>query len=771
MTGRNAVAAPSHVSETRRLDALRRLALLDTPNEPAFDDLTQLAATALDTPIALVSLIDGERQWFKSRVGLTVRETARELAFCAHAIESDDVLEVPDASADARFATNPLVTGTPHIRFYAGAPLKTIDGYRVGTLCVIDQVPRRLSQGQRDLLAGLARQVMRQCEWRRLAMDNAAEAAFHAAMVRGAGLAVIATTPEGLITRFNPAAERLLGWSAAEVVGVHTSLQFHDPTELDACAARLSELWRQPTAAGPAMFAELIRRNMGHAQEWTYVRRDGRRVPVSLTLSAVHDDDGRLIGYLGLADDVTERRAAQEQLRLSEGKFRALSVSAPVGIFQTDPSGACVYTNERWQAIAGLGAAEALGHGWAEAIAPEDRRHVFEAWVESARERVDFDHEFRMGQGDGARWVHSRARAIVSDDGAVIGHVGTVEDVTERKRQNAALQQQVAAMEAAVDGMALLDEQGHFVSLNAAHISLFGYEQAAELVGASWRTLYDEAEVHRLEAEAFPILQRDSQWQGEALARRRDGTSFHEGLSLTLLPQGGLVCVCRDISRRKSNEQRLVASVHEKDLLLQEIHHRVKNNLQIISSLLYFQSKDVQHPADRAAFDNGRDRLQSMILVHDALYRSGDLSHVDLAEYLRTLVGHLAVSLQRTNSCHVRVEGKAITVDMQRALPLGMIASELVTNIYKYAFPAGGTGHAVVCVSEDAAGIRLVVADQGVGIPAHVDLHQSVSFGWRLIPMLATQLGATVSYTSGPGTTVTVSLPSVTAGTVAHTLT
>ena len=104
MSRTDSATAPVTPSETRRLDALHRLALLDTPDEPAFDDLTQLAATALHMPIALVSLIDGERQWFKSRVGLTVCQTAREWAFCAHAIESDDVLEVPDALADARFA-------------------------------------------------------------------------------------------------------------------------------------------------------------------------------------------------------------------------------------------------------------------------------------------------------------------------------------------------------------------------------------------------------------------------------------------------------------------------------------------------------------------------------------------------------------------------------------------------------------------------------------------------------------------------------------------
>lgn len=764
-------AGPAHASEERRLDALRRLALLDTPDEPSFDDLTRLAATAFDVPIALVSLVDSERQWFKSRVGLGVCQTSRDWAFCAHTIESDDVLEVPDARADPRFAANPLVTGAPHVRFYAGAPLKTTDGHRVGTLCVIDQTPRRLSQGQRDLLAGLARQVMRQCEWRRVAIDNAAEAALHDALVRSAGLAVIAMSPEGLITRFNPAAERLLGWSAADVIGVHTPLLFHDATELEACAARLSDAWQHPVAVGPAMFADMVQRGLGHAQEWTCVRRDGTRVPVSLTLSAVHDRDGRHIGYLSIANDETERRAAVDELRLSEGRFRALSASAPVGIFQTDSSGACVYTNHRWQEIAGLGASQALGHGWADAIAPEDRSRVFRAWLDSARRRLDFDCEFRIGQGDTARWVHSRARAIEAPDGTVVGHVGTVEDVTERKRQDAALQQQLAAIEASMDGMALLDDQGLFLSLNAAHLSLFGYDQPAELMGASWRTLYDEAEVHRLENDVFPTLTRDQQWQGEAVARRRDGTTFHEGLSLTLLPGGGLVCVCRDISQQKHNEHRLMASVQEKELLLQEIHHRVKNNLQIVSSLLYFQSKQVQNPADRAAFQNGRDRLQSMILVHDTLYKSGDLSQVDLAEYLRTLVGHLAASVQHADSCHVGVEGEPIAVGIQQALPLGMIASELVTNVYKHAYPAGVTGRAVVRISEEAGVVRLVVADDGVGLPTQGDLAGRESFGWRLIPMLATQLGATVNYTAGPGTTVTVSLPNAKADATRYELT
>ena len=148
--------------EERRLATLGRYGVLDTPPEQAFDDLTRLAAQVLGTPIALVSLIDRDRQWFKSRVGIEVCSTPRDMAFCAHAILGDDVMVVEDALQDPRFANNPLVTGDPFIRFYAGAPLIADDGLALGTLCVIDRQPRRFDATQRETLALLARQVMAQ---------------------------------------------------------------------------------------------------------------------------------------------------------------------------------------------------------------------------------------------------------------------------------------------------------------------------------------------------------------------------------------------------------------------------------------------------------------------------------------------------------------------------------------------------------------------------------------------------------------------------------
>lgn len=154
-------------NEVARVTTLEKYAILDTDPEMAFDDLTQLASFVCKTPIAAISLIDEERQWFKSRVGLTATETSRDVAFCSSAILQTEIFVIPDALQDERFRDNPLVVSEPHIRFYAGAPLITEDGFALGTLCVIDQQPRELSAEQKDALKAISRLVLAQLEFRR----------------------------------------------------------------------------------------------------------------------------------------------------------------------------------------------------------------------------------------------------------------------------------------------------------------------------------------------------------------------------------------------------------------------------------------------------------------------------------------------------------------------------------------------------------------------------------------------------------------------------
>ena len=158
--------APYAANEVNRIRALQRAAILDTPPEPVFDELVELAAHVCHTPISTVTFVDADRQWFKARLGLPVSQTPRDISFCAHAILGDEPLIVPDATKDRRFAGMPAIAGGPCLRFYAGAPLVGSKGYAVGTICVMDREPRTLSEDQRRALRTLAAQAVSYLELR-----------------------------------------------------------------------------------------------------------------------------------------------------------------------------------------------------------------------------------------------------------------------------------------------------------------------------------------------------------------------------------------------------------------------------------------------------------------------------------------------------------------------------------------------------------------------------------------------------------------------------
>ena len=286
--------------EASRQHSLDRLSVLDSGAEASFDGLVHAAAAICGTPIALISLIDHDRQWFKANVGLEgVSETPRAISFCAHAIEQADLFVVEDAQLDPRFATNPIVTGDPHIRFYAGAPLLLSDGSTVGTLCVIAREPLRLTDQQREVLRQLGRTAVHLLEGRRALMEEGDMRQEAERISSGMPIGLYATDGEGACTFTNPRWQEIFGLSLEESLGSGWADTIH-PEDRSAVFAE----WTQ--AAEEAREFE-----MG----FRLLRRDGSLINVHSQAKAFRDPAGVITGFLGFAQDVTSEVALRAELQ------------------------------------------------------------------------------------------------------------------------------------------------------------------------------------------------------------------------------------------------------------------------------------------------------------------------------------------------------------------------------------------------------------------------------------------------------------------------
>ena len=293
------------IDEERRLATLRGLNILDTPAEERFDRLTRMAQRILGVPIVLVSLLDGDRQWFKSKQGLDVSETPRSISFCGHAIHSDEAFVIPDSKVDSRFADNPLVTGAPYIRFYAGQPLKANNGSRLGTLCLIDTKPRQLSWADLDLLRDLGSLVENELNLRdtletrdTMLRDSAA---IMSATINTAMDAVLQMDAEGNISSWNHQAEKMFGWPRNEALGRKMHETIIPPQYRQAHIRGMRHFLA--TGEGPVLNKRI---------EISALHRDGQEFPIELSITPL-----KIAGkyqFSAFLRDITERKKAEQEL-------------------------------------------------------------------------------------------------------------------------------------------------------------------------------------------------------------------------------------------------------------------------------------------------------------------------------------------------------------------------------------------------------------------------------------------------------------------------
>jgi PAS domain S-box-containing protein len=555
------MSAAEAVFEARRLAALRELGVLDTLAEPAFDTITRTAAQLCGVPIALISLIDAQRQWFKSNIGLPgVDQTPRDVAFCDHAIRDAGLFEVPDATQDTRFAANPLVTGHPDIRFYAGAPIELPGGERVGTVCVIDRAPRQLEAHQRAMLQSLAAIVGAMLTQRRqllAATSRLAESELRVRRLYEATPAILHSIgPDGRLLDVSDRWLALMGYERAEVVG------------------RLSADFLTPASQAHArdvVLPAFFRTGRCEDVEYQYVRRDGSLVDVRLSATLERDEFGGTARSLTVLEDVTATKLLEKELGRTQLHLDAVVDNMPALVGYWDRDAVTRFVNRDFQSAVGLPADRLIGQPLGEIFLGIDAVgwNSLAPHVEAVRGGRRQEFEWALLTTSGLRQLRVTLVPAQPADGQADGFYGTWFDITGMKslelRQRNSEQRHRLLFDNLTSGHALhaveFDESGtpvdyRFLSMNAAFSAMLGIDAAAA-VGARV-------------TDVFPSVATDpADWIGRfgRVALTGEPASFEQlGASgrwwdvVAYRPvQGQFAVIAQDISERK----RLEAEVAE----------------------------------------------------------------------------------------------------------------------------------------------------------------------------------------------------------------
>jgi PAS domain S-box-containing protein len=646
---------PYPVNEQQRLATLNSYAILDSPPEAAFDRITRMAARIFNVPIALISLVDTNRQWFKSCYGLDAQETSRDVAFCAHAILGNEVLVIPDATLDPRFANNPLVTGEPHIRFYAGAPLHTREGFNVGTLCIIDTKPRAFTPEEREILADLSALVVDEMQLRQ------SERGYYSLLSNSSDVFTVLSS-EGRICYESPSVERVLGYHASELIG-QSAFEFIHPDDLAFVQGAFLALIQNPITSPSVEFR--WRKKDG---SWRYLEAIGKNLL----------NDPHIKGIVVNSRDVSQRkqleaehRKAGEALRRSEEKYRQLIQNLQEVFYFLDVKNepfSPVWLSAQAEKITGRAPQEFMAQPelWFSLVHPDDlpsfRQNIKEV-IHSGQPHMT---QYRLLHRDGEyRWIEDRAAPQCDQAGNICGVWGLARDITHRKRAENALRESEERFKGAftlsATGMALVAPDGRWLRVNQALCDMVGYSEN-ELLRMDFQAITHPDDLYSdLEFVQEMLDGRRATYQMEKRYIHRNGHLVWALLSVALMRDSNgqplnFISQVQDITERKNAEKALRDSELRKTAILETA-------LDCIISIDHQGCIVEWNPAAEAVFGYKQQEVlgQQManVLIPPHLRES---HHQGMARYMAS--GENVILGQRLELPAIRKDGLEILVEM-----------------------------------------------------------------------------------------------------------
>lgn len=541
---------------------------------------------------------------------------------------------------------------------------------------------------------------------------------------------------DGRVATWNDGAQRIKGYRADEVIGRHFSMFYTDEDKVLNLPEHELAMTRD--------------KGRCEAEGWR-LRRDGSRFLANVVLTPLKDSNGALRGFAKVTRDLSSRRQLEE-------RFRRVVESAPSAMVMINGAGVIEMVNEQTEKLFGYRRAQLLGQQ-VEILIPERfrLRHpgLRGGFMADPRSRP-------MGAGrdlfglrqDGSEFpIEIGLNPIEMEEGPMV--LSAIVDISSRKRLEERFRKVV---ESAPSAMVMVNQDGRIEMVNAQTENVFGYRRH-ELLGQPVEMLVPErfrSQHPQLRGGFMADPHARPMGAGRDLfGLRKDGSEFpvEIGLNPIETEEGPMVLsAIVDISDRKQKEERIQAALQEKDVLLGEIHHRVKNNLQIIDSLLDLQSSRVDDETIRSMLRDSQNRIRSMALIHQTLYQSKDFARVDFGGVLDSLVPNLVASYGlQPERITLRIQTDEVFLSINQAIPCGLIVNELITNSLKHAFAESGGEISVVLNADNAAReVYLMIADNGAGIPEHIELGKTGTLGLQLVQLLSEQLGGNVAMQRQP---------------------